>query len=40
MKRTAPSIRLISLGRVSRETRSIGGPGPEASNPVLIFSPL
>lgn len=40
MKRTAPSTRLIPLGRVSRETRSIGGPAPEASNPVLIFTPL
>lgn len=37
MKRTESIARLIPLGRVSRETRSIMGNDPEASNPVLLF---
>jgi hypothetical protein len=39
MKRTENTVRLIALGRVSRETRSIKGSEPEVSNPVLVYNP-
>ena len=39
MKRIETNARLISLGRVSRETRSIGGKVAELGNPVLIYNP-
>lgn len=40
MKRIETNARLIPLGRVSRETRSLGGNTPEAGNPILLYKPV
>lgn len=40
MKRNTPNPRLIPLGRVSRETRSIQGALPEQSNVIFSYTPL
>lgn len=36
VKKTSP---VIALGRVTRETRAIGGRVPEMSNPILSYNP-
>lgn len=39
MKKNDNRAKLIPLGRVSRETRSIGGKVPELGNPIFTYDP-